>query len=427
MGTSSDESSDLDHSVDLRQETDDDPRQSSHPRTSHIQSSRENSVPISRNPASQDPADLEPASLPDTKSPFDPTLDGTGPTFWQPVEHGPVVSASIGDAHSIGRSLIDSQSLQQSGDSQSNLQVAAASQPRVAGKPSRGLKKTRSCVRLSMSCDGNASVITKDGSSPSPPRAYKTWVLPANGSNPAQSGTGVDSQTATAAPYRYLHRSLSGRSRDSRAWEFWCDKDARMELEEKAEKDLSGSAASAIGLLRSASDRRVLGSIPAKRNSILSRHALSSKRSKLHDKQPQLQRSHSSLGKLQGTASNKDPNKAGLVLKQSESAASVYIPGNESDKENWSPGSDGRVSNDRQAQTAFSSHLEAHGRARAREMANCRQGLRSKHQAIEGVDLETDVEVKAFMRGGRKSTSMSSEDDLDCVQGLLSLSQGNWR
>jgi hypothetical protein len=36
-------------------------------------------------------------------------------------------------------------------------------------------------------------------------------------------------------------------------------------------------------------------------------------------------------------------------------------------------------------------------------------------------DPEADAELAAFMKGGRKS------EDLDCVQGLLSLSQGNWR
>jgi len=36
-----------------------------------------------------------------------------------------------------------------------------------------------------------------------------------------------------------------------------------------------------------------------------------------------------------------------------------------------------------------------------------------------------DDEVREFMRGnGRKE---AAEDDLDCIQGLLSLSQGNWR
>lgn len=45
----------------------------------------------------------------------------------------------------------------------------------------------------------------------------------------------------------------------------------------------------------------------------------------------------------------------------------------------------------------------------------------------EIADPEADPELAAFMGGARKSNSISSEDDLDCVQGLLSLSQGNWR
>lgn len=60
-------------------------------------------------------------------------------------------------------------------------------------------------------------------------------------------------------------------------------------------------------------------------------------------------------------------------------------------------------------------------------------------------DADGDEEVARFMgRGGgrgrrgseetemeteraRKSDSVSEEEELDCVQGLLSLSQGNWR
>ena len=45
----------------------------------------------------------------------------------------------------------------------------------------------------------------------------------------------------------------------------------------------------------------------------------------------------------------------------------------------------------------------------------------------ENNDPEADPELAAFMRSGRKSNSISEEEELDCIQNLLSLSQGNWR
>jgi len=41
-------------------------------------------------------------------------------------------------------------------------------------------------------------------------------------------------------------------------------------------------------------------------------------------------------------------------------------------------------------------------------------------------DPDQDPELVAFMRDHRKSSSISGEEELDCVQGLLSLSQGRW-
>ncbi|KAK5116965.1 hypothetical protein LTR62_006686 [Meristemomyces frigidus] len=261
------------------------------------------------------------------------------------------------------------------------------------------LKKSRSMVRLSMSSDGLASITTKSGLSPSPPRPHPQGdsVIPLDSQYVARSTSRPLSDVRGA-----LQRSSSGRSRDSRAWEFWCDKDSRTELENKAEKDASGSAADAIGLLRSASGRSILGSIPNKRNSLLHGRPSNVKRSKLGDeKRPRLlQRSSTSLGRLQHGnhpgVLNKTKHRS---LKQTHSGKSMYVPGNDSDKENWSPEGDG-------------------------SSATTKKMLHHELQD-EYADPETDQEVKAFMRGGRQS--MSSEEDMDCVQGLLSLSQGNWK
>ena len=301
----------------------------------------------------------------------------------------------------------------------------------------RRLKKRSSIVRLSMSFDGNASVVTKDGSSPSPPRAPQVMLLAATAATIAPPQFTGQDQAYHVAPRSNLQRSSSGRSRDSRAWEFWCDKDARTELEEKAEKDSSGSAADAIGLLRSASGRSILGSNPAKRNSLISRHPSEVKRSKLNHDRALLQRSNTSTGRLQGRPSGgaTSPRKPRQKLKYSESTVSVHVPGNDSDKENWSPDTDRPPSSHPFSQTMPATQPHS-GRAVLGEnrtagnvpaqRANSRGTTKSRPDS-ENADPEADAEVAAFMRSERKSNSTSSEDDLDCVQGLLSLSQGNWR
>lgn len=263
-------------------------------------------------------------------------------------------------------------------------------------------------------------------------------MLPAtNGSSIVQPQSSGDDQTTNFAARNNMQRSTSGRSRDSRAWEFWCDKDARTELEDKAEKDSSGSAADAIGLLRSASGRSILGAVPTKRNSLLSRHPSDLKRSRLESKRPPLQRSHTSFGRLQGKP--KGVTKPQPEPKYSESALSIYIPGSDSDKENWSPNSErptsglpsSYVASMRQTQPERAVLGESRNAGNASMPRAFGRGLPkpSKHESPddENGDPEKDAELAAFMRSGGKSNSTSSEDDLDCVQGLLSLSQGNWR
>ncbi|KAI7210369.1 hypothetical protein KC333_g8265 [Hortaea werneckii] len=316
----------------------------------------------------------------------------------------------------------------------------------VSGAPlpeaRRRLKKTASTVRLSMSFDGNATVTTKNGEEPSPPRAQQV-MLPSASATPLpapQFSSSPAQRDPTSATRNSLQRSASGRSRDSRAWEFWCDKDARSELEDKAEKDASGSAADAIGLLRSASGRSVLGNLPSKRSSLLSRTQSEIKRHKPNSKRPTLQRSNTSSGRLQAehTQTSATSEKPRTKLKQSESAISISIPGNESDKENWSPERDQVLSSQPASQPVAGgdSSIRRPALGEKRNAANTfrpgESGVTStkrKAARLEGDsnDPEKDIELAAFMHRQRKSNSTSSEDDLDCVQGLLSLSQGNWR
>jgi len=354
-------------------------------------------------------------------------LHGAGMILPRPPPTSSLPAAPTEKTHHLGY-LANRRSAPSLRTSHSQLVEPSAAQTLAGDAPDSKarLQKSSSFVRLSMSVEGSASVLTKDGSSPSPPRASQSSVISTVSNSHAQLQPPPYTHADSFAARESQKRSSSGRSRDSRTWEFWCDKDARSELEEKAEKDISGSAADAIGLLRSASGRSILGSLPAKRNSTLSRPQADAKRTKLGSAPSGLRRSSTSAGRLQGKGQHTGSS-AGKVrpkLKYSESAVSVYIPGNDSDKENWSPerdtvhsGADIRLSGD------VPDKKGDHGLTATRQ-AKTPTGRAS---GDENVDPEADPELAAFMRKGRKSNSLSSEDDMDCVQGLLSLSQGNWR
>ncbi|KAM3418620.1 hypothetical protein BST61_g4597 [Cercospora zeina] len=278
----------------------------------------------------------------------------------------------------------------------------------------RAPKRPRA-IRLSMDSEGNAIVTTKDTSSPSPPRPQQSILLP--------EPTSISSP-AQWTPMGGAKRTMNGRSRDSRSWEFWCDKDARSELENVAEKDSHGSAAGAIGLLRSASGRSVLGPLNAKRNAPADSHGNSAKRSKLGHKRSSLQRSHTSSGRLQAKPGHTHlPPK----FKHSGSATTKRRNGGDSDKENWSPainfGSD-PASDD--SNHCYLATLSAPRQSGIRQTLSPNMKARTLRGGVK--DPEADPELSSFMAKGRESGEAATADaDLDCIQGLLRLSQGSWR
>jgi hypothetical protein len=279
-----------------------------------------------------------------------------------------------------------------------------------------------------MTSEGNATVTTKSNSIPSPPRPLQTVESATLNSQvyrlpPIQTAELV--HTPSLPP---LKRSSSGRSRDSRAWEFWCDKDARGELEDKAEKDASGSAADAIGLLRSNSGRRILGALPAKGNVLQSRQSFSSKRYKHDSAARGFSRSNTSFGRLQheSTRAAIDTN----VVKIASNT--IHIPGNDSDKENWSPDSEAHGPIVNSVPTGSKLLKPSKDALRdcdtfANKDKSARERIQRRLSIGENVSPEDDPEIAAFMKGGRRGSSVSGEEEMDCVQGLLSLSQGNWR
>ncbi|KAK6432072.1 Homeobox protein yox1 [Oleoguttula sp. CCFEE 5521] len=292
----------------------------------------------------------------------------------------------------------------------------------------RQLKQSSSIVRLAMDADGAARITTKDGSSPSPPRPLQdaAQTTPDVSQGPAPAALDLRSSTNSS---QSLRRSMSGRSRDSRAWEFWCDKDSRTELEDKSAVDDSGSASNAIGLMRASSGRSILGPLTGKRISGLHRTS-SAKRARLDQAHSGLVRSSTSGGRLQQgrheAASIRAPK-----LRYSLSNAQIIIPGNDSDKENWSPDRAVTAASDDLTKPVNKGVLsEKRGAANAARSGRKQSPLKGRLRRTgddENADPDADPELAAFMRSGRRSRSISGDEELDCVQGLLSLSQGAWR
>lgn len=225
----------------------------------------------------------------------------------------------------------------------------------------------------------------------------------------------------------FLPRLPPGRSRDARTWESCCDGEARDELTAQAESESSGSAVAAISLIRSASNS-ALKPNANKRNAPATKHD-----SAKHGKKPKLSRAFSSLARLQNTGvSSKldtDPSKSGKD-------GLMHSPSGDSDKENWVPSEGG---GGRRRRPLPSSRSDKHGNSRAvlgdnhNVLTHANFGGRKnrKRSAIETNifedaenTAEVGEEVEKFMRG---EVSPSKKGDLDCIQGLLSLSQGNWR
>lgn len=221
-----------------------------------------------------------------------------------------------------------------------------------------------------------------------------------------------------------------GRSQDARSWELCCDGEARDELTAQAENESSGSAVAAISLIRSASNAALKPNVN-KRNAPVANHD-----SAKHGKKAKLSRALSSFGRLQN---------AGVSSKLDTDASSLgkdglmQSPSGDSDKENWVPKEGG---GNRRRRPLPSSRAEKQSNSRAvlgdnhSVLSHANFGGGGSRKSRKRTAIETNIfedaenttevgeEVEKFMRG---EVSPSKKGDLDCIQGLLSLSQGNWR
>ena len=120
----------------------------------------------------------------------------------------------------------------------------------------------------------------------------------------------------------------------------------------------------------------------------------------------------------------------------------VFSPDSE-DKENWLPGEGMSMSSARRPLPSYKprsseqrSPLKAGmsgravtgstplGRRRGKRTGGETKIFEDESASVEEGEGEPSEEVREFMRG---AVSPSKKGDLDCIQGLLSLSQGNWR
>lgn len=361
--------------------------------------------------------------------------------------------------------------------------------PTAQSSPGSFFLPSSSQVRLSLSLEGKAELVS---SQPSPPRPSPSQ-LPADAdtlppvrtnrtlhrSRSAFSGITLPPITTLTAhlPPQLKH----GRSRDVHAWESCCEADTRDQLTKQAENESSGSAVAAISLLRSSSSSSSLSSLLNNDGSSGALRSNSSKRNaaptpRTEAKKPKLSRVSSSIARMQNVpplATEKDANVAIETpepTKKSHKAGIVNLlsPSGDSDKENWSPDEKGNQLFRRPLQEAPAKAVDSAAavagvntrrvgralgqqnglnrptllgnRANTSPMPRQKGGVKhggsplsifedaSKRDSREGTPTwageRRDNEVERFMRG---EVSPSKKPDMDCIAGLLSLSQGNWR
>ncbi|OTA53630.1 hypothetical protein K449DRAFT_401594 [Hypoxylon sp. EC38] len=336
-------------------------------------------------------------------------------------------------------------------------------------------------LRLSLSLDGKAELVS---SQPSPPH-------PAQLQLPGEADT-----LPPVRSHRTLHRSRSalpgitlppistltahlppqltrGRSRDVHAWESCCEPDTRDELTQQAENESSGSAVAAISLLRSSSSSASLNNLIHSHNSTTNvlqsnpnkRNAPQNKQTHREGatKKAKLGRATSSVARMQSLppAPLVDTTTAALDLEKKPgkgSLTTILSPsGNDSDKENWSSDEDGNPQQSRrrplpspkpQAQAVAGKNPRRVGRVLGEQDAATKRSLlfgsrantaplskprdgamlifedKEDGKTRDGLRGGDEAEVGSFLQG---DVSPTKRGDMDCVAGLLSLSQGNWR
>ncbi|KAJ5748817.1 uncharacterized protein N7511_010513 [Penicillium nucicola] len=294
---------------------------------------------------------------------------------------------------------------------------------RTEGELTPSPPKGRNALRIAMSSDGKAVIRGENEPSPSKNRVAMFSVRRTKMSGLRRSSSAIFPATPRAGMAE-KDRTF-GRSRDSRNWESFCDTDARSALSTPT----SGPNASSPGLFQSRSQRSLTRSASG-RSGLAAQADINSTpiSQSMGEKRRKLARAFSSMGRLE-TERQPGRYKVVSVSKPSKPIFSksgkqdLELDPGDSDKENWVPGT--RAANIRRRNTSHvpRSALRDANRTRGLGISN---GKRNRPlQSGQGkAPPEVSADVSAFMSSGDGG---SQEDDLDCVQGLLSLSQGAWR
>lgn len=285
--------------------------------------------------------------------------------------------------------------------------------------------KGRNALRIAMSSDGKAVIRAENEPSPSKNRVAMFSVRRTKLTGLRRSSSAVSPATPRAGMAE--KDRVFGRSRDPRNWESFFDTDARSALSTPTSSQTAPHPSP--GHFQSRPQRSLSRTMSA-RHGLHSIHADTARTPNPQlsgEKRRKLSRTVSSLGRLE-TERNKaplHPSKLSKSMTSKPTKADIELDPGDSDKENWVPGT--RAS---QVRRRTSSHAprpalrESNPNRRLNLQPNGKRNRPYPAGTQGKAAPELSAEVSAFMAG---SASGSQEDDLDCVQGLLSLSQGAWR
>ena len=277
-------------------------------------------------------------------------------------------------------------------------------------------------VRLSLTLEGKAEVT--EGPTPLSAILPRFKPRPPIGLQRSQSAVEPKQKSSTDfvfPPLGNIGRGRPGRSRDARTWEFFCDGgDAQDALTKRAEGEQAGSAVSAISLIRQNSGSALkLNAI--KRNATREREE-SCKRVKSIARQERgkLNRTQSSVARLQSS----NPEKPRKQPRRS-SLTDPWASG-DSDKENWLPGTTEapfrrvapapQVAGLSRGILRENMHLPSHSSCLNALLNSAKNSPKRKEKSQTSSNAMED-----------SASGSQDAEDLDCVQSLLSLSQGAWQ
>lgn len=330
-------------------------------------------------------------------------------------------------------------------DAHDLLQLTALESSQLSNRPQTTPSKRR--VRLSTTAEGLAKILMPDELSPSPPRAQPVQdhqpqlVMDSLGRN--YSAAGFDDLRSSFGSTTGLPRVTSGRSKDSRAWEFWCDSEGRNELAMKADQEQTGSAAAAISIMRSNSRGHKVVSLPRDVFREVSRSSSTARvkrQKKDHLAKPRQSSSRSAplSGRTQPVPKVTAKKLGGKGASNEPSSANASFILADSDKENIDPGGNlardatphSQVEKKRIGVPILGVSRKTNSQLTDRRGRGRKRGLEKELLMRDDGGMECDEEVEDFMRrqpSGTQGSGPAVEDDLDCIQGLLSLSQGAWK